>query len=500
MNIPFKKDPEEYRQGMLFPGNLFDLLPQDHCCFVYEDIFQQIDTSSLMKNYSRRGQNAFDPRLITSILIYAYSQGIFSSRQIKQRCKEDLGFMYISHRQCPDFRVLSDFRKDNYEFFKECFKQSVLLSMEAGLASLGHVSLDGSKFKANTSKHKAMSYKRLKEQEKQLTDEIETLIQQAEQCDDEEDQAYKERTGYEIPEDLKYKEERLKKIAAAKKALEKREQELNPDKAIEDKKQISFTDHDARIMGKNGQFDYNYNSQISVDEDNQIIVGQHVSQNANDKKEVSPALDQIKENTGELPDKMSLDNGFFSGDNLETLEESSVDAYVACGKDPDISDIEQNDRKIKKTDFTYNENTDSFICPQGHSLTLKSNGKSGTKIYQASIDVCSVCPYQKRCCQSKKGEARIIAFDRHEPLRKAMYEKMQQKSSREIYNKRKHIVEPVFGQIKNTGFRQFSVRGSPKVSGEFSLVCITHNLSKIVKAIFRGTVRLESGRLAPVLA
>ena len=183
-----------------------------------------------MKNYSRKGQNAYNPRLIISILIYAYSQGVFSSRQINRKCKEDLGYMYISHLQCPDFRVLSDFRKDNYRFFKECFKQSVMLSIEAGLASLGHVSFDGSKFKANTSKHKAMSYKRLKEQEKQLTDEIEALVKQAEQCDSEEDQEYKNRTGYEIPEDFKYKEARLKKIVAAKEALEKREQELNPDK------------------------------------------------------------------------------------------------------------------------------------------------------------------------------------------------------------------------------------------------------------------------------
>lgn len=500
MNIPFKKDPKEYRQGMLFPGNLFDLLSDDHCCFVFEDIFQQIDTSSLMKNYSRIGQNAFDPRLITSILIYAYSQGIFSSRQIQQKCNEDISFMYIAHRQNPDFRVLSDFRKDNYKFFKECFKQSVLLAMEAGLASLGHVSLDGSKFKANTSKHKAMSYKKLKEQEKQLTDEIELLIQQAEQCDDEEDQQYKKRTGYEIPEDLKYKDNRLKKIKEAKEALEKREQELNPGKPIEDKKQISFTDHDARIMGKNGKFDYNYNPQISVDQDNQIIVGEHVSQNANDQKEVSPALEEIQKNTEKLPDKMSLDNGFFSGDNLETLEESSVDAYVACGKESDSSDIDQSNRKIKKADFTYDENTDSFICPKGHSLTLRSNGKDGKKVYQANISICSECPYQKRCCQSKKGEARMITIDGYEPLRKAMREKMKQESSREIYDKRKHIVEPVFGQIKNTGFRQFSVRGSPKVSGEFSLICISHNFSKIVRAISRGIVCLQSGRLAPIVA
>ena len=140
--------------------------------------------------------------------------------------------MNISHLNCPDFRVLSDFRKDNYEFFKECFKQSVLLAMEAWMVSLGHVSLDGSKFKADTSKHKAMSYGRLKEKERALTEEIEGLIQKAEQSDSEEDEEYNDKTGYEIPEELKFKENRLPKIKAAKEALEKREQELNPGKKI----------------------------------------------------------------------------------------------------------------------------------------------------------------------------------------------------------------------------------------------------------------------------
>jgi len=172
----------------------------------------------LLENaYSPIGQRAYHPRLITSILIYAYSQGVFSSREIEKRCNEDLSFMFIAEMNCPNFRVLSDFRKDNTDFFENCFKQSVLLAMELGLASLGHVSLDGSKFKADTSKHKAMSYKRLKEKEKELMEEIEVLIQKARQCDKEEDKEYKDKNGYEIPEDLKYKEERLVKFKRPKK-------------------------------------------------------------------------------------------------------------------------------------------------------------------------------------------------------------------------------------------------------------------------------------------
>jgi transposase len=393
MRIPFKKDPVAFNQRSLFATNIFDLLPSDHTCYVYEDIFEQLETASVEDNYSLLGQNVYHPRLITAILIYAYSQGIFSSREIEKKCHEDLSFMFISHGNCPNFRVLSDFRKDNYEFFKECFKQSALLAMEAGLASLGHVSLDGSKFKANTSKHKAMSYGRLKAKEKELTEEIEDLIGKAATCDEEEDEEYKDNTGYEIPEELKIKEKRLARIKEAKKALEKREQDLNPGKKIDDKKQISFADKEARIMGKKGAFDYAYNGQIRVDEDNQIIVAQHLTQNANDKQEVEPALKEIKETTGDLPDKMSLDNGYLSGDNLESFDGKDIDVYIATGKGEkkDQMPLDNSKRKIKKSDFTYNEDRDCFVCPAGNALELKGQTSDGKKVYQAVKAECASC-------------------------------------------------------------------------------------------------------------
>ena len=379
--------------------------------------------------------------------------------------------MFISHSNCPNFRVLSDFRKDNYEFFKECFKQSALLAMEAGMASFGHVSLDGSKLKANTSKHKEMSYARLKAKEKELTEEIEVLLAKAAKCDEEEDEEYQDKSGYEIPEELKIKEKRLAKIKEAKEALENREKELNPGKEIDDKKQISFADKEARIMGKKGDFDYSYNGQISVDEDNQIIVGQHLTQKANDKQEVEPALEEIKETTGNLPDKMSLDNGYMSGDNLEAFDGKDVDVYIATGKGEkkDQRPIEDSNRKIKKSDFSYDEDKDCFLCPAGHTLNLKTWSSDGKKVYQAVKAECDACPYKVRCCSSKRGEPRTINSDDKEPLREKMNEKMEQESSKEIYKRRKKIVEPVFGQIKNSGFRGFSLRGNEKASGEFSL-------------------------------
>ncbi len=497
MSPPFKSSPSEFNQRILFPTNIFDLLPDDHECYLYSDLFQQLDTSDLEERYSPIGQHAYHPKLIVSILIYAYSQGVFSARQIEQRCNQDLSFMYIAQRNCPNFRVLSDFRKDNHEFFHACFKQTVQLAMELKLASLGHISLDGSKFKASSSKHKAMSYKRLKEREAALTKEIEALIRKASRCDREEDRIYQDQTGYGIPEDLQFKEARLAQIKEAKKALEDREQAINPEKVIDDKKQISFADKEARIMGKKGDFDYAYNPQISVDQDNQIIVGQHVSQQSNDKQEVEPALESLKEITGRLPDKMSMDNGYMSGDNLDALEKAEVDTYIATDRGEKASrlGLDESQRKLVKADFEYSEEGDSFSCPGGQKLVaVRTHEKS--RIYQGESAVCDQCEYKSRCCQSTKGEARTITTDDKEAIRQRMNVKMAQAESKEVYRQRKVIVEPVFGQIKNSGFRGFSVRGKLKVAGEFSLVCAVHNFKKMIKAIATGQVRPEFGDTA----
>jgi len=346
-----------------------------------------------------------------------------------------------------------------------------------------------------------MSFKRLKEKEQELIEEIEILIQTALKCDEEEDKEYKEKTGYEIPEDLKYKEERLAKIQAAKEALIKREEELNPGKPIDDKKQISFADFEARIMGKKGSgFGYQYNGQICVDEDCQIIVAQFISQNVNDKKEIKPAIEKMQETTGKLPSKISADNGYMSADNLEALEAEELNAFLATNKGEKKNKIplDESSRQLTKADFVYNEQNDCFSCPDGQTLSLKSESKAGEKIYQGSSEVCSVCKYKNRCCKSKTGKARTISTDDKEPLRQAMNKKMELESSKEIYMQRKVIVEPVFGQIKNTGFRGFSVRGLEKTSGEFSLICTVHNIKKIMRAVFKGLVRFESGRLEQI--
>lgn len=498
--IPFKAAPTEYDQRVLFPSNIFDRLRSDHECYVYRDIIDQLDTSILEQQYSVKGQNAYHPKRILGILIYAYSHGVFSSRQIEIQCHENLAFMYMSQLNCPNFRVISDFRKDYPDYFKDFFMQVVGISMEAGLASLGHVSLDGSKFKADTSKHKAMSYKRLKEREAELVKEVEELISKGKKTDEEEDSEYGDKSGYELSEDLKFKATRLAKIKSAKEALEKREQKLNPGKKVDDKKQISFADQDAVMMGKKGNFGYRYNGQISVDSDHQIIVGEHLSKNPNDKQEVETALDELAKTTGSHPVKCSLDNGYFSGSNLKSLAETEIDVYIATGKGEPSgeADGEREEKgKFHKSRFNYDKESDSFACPGGHRLKLRAKKKDGTKLYQCEKSLCGGCKYKSKCCSSQKGEGRIVRTDVYEPLREEMREKMSEEDSKEIYKERKVIVEPVFGQIKNSGFRNFHLRGYEKVKGEFSFVCAVHNVKKLVKATLEGVVRLEGGKLVP---
>jgi len=185
---------------------------------------------------------------------------------------------------------------------------------------------------------------------------------------------------------------------------------------------------------------------------------------------------------------------------LDALEKNMVDAYIATdrGEKKNLISLDESERKLTKADFTYHEESNTFKCPGEQILNLVRKSKDGGQVYQGSAEVCAKCPYQSRCCESKKGEARTINTDDKESLRQAMNAKMARQASKDIYSRRKVIVEPVFGQLKNSGFRGFSVRGKEKVAGEFSLLCATHNIKKIVKAIFTGVVRPKFSHLAVI--
>ena len=373
MPAPFKDYPADYFQNQLFPSNVFDLLPDDHDCFVYRDLFEQLDTSEVDAQYSRRGQHAYAPRQVVSILIYAYSHGVFSSRQIEKRCNEDLGFMHIAGKRCPELPGVERFSQGPGGFLP------VLLQADgtngagtrhvfAGSREPGRFQVQGEQFEAQGDE--------LRSDEgagAPVVREIEVLVERARRCDEEEDRAYREHTGYELREDLRDKQQRLERIRQAKRALEAREVELRPGQAIEDKKQISFADKDARIMGKKGAFDYAYNAQVGVDGDAQIIVGQHVSQAANDQGEVARALDELEASSGRLPDKMSLDNGYYSGDNLQAMSDRGVERTLrrTGARSRPRTGLEDSDRPLVKADFRYDEARDGFHCPGGQFLALR---------------------------------------------------------------------------------------------------------------------------------
>ena len=305
------------------------------------------------------------------------------------------------------------------------------------------------------------------------------------------DKIYHNGKGYSIPEDLKIKEKRLAKIKKVKRGLEDREKKANPTEDIKDSSQISYADMQAKIMKHKGGFDYCYNGQISVDSKSQIIVGQHLTQNENDKKEVEKALSEIEDNTGNLPDKMSLDNGYMTSGNISALAGAKVDAYIAAGK----GEKDRLPGKIGKSNFSYDSGKDIFICPVGVVLKLKSSGKN--RVYKAEEMVCGGCSFQKRC--SAKGNNTIYTDDKAIILA-TMKEKMKKDASKEIYRKRKIIVEPVFGQIKTGGFRRFSLRELEKAAGEFSIVCMVSNFKKIVIKIKSEINCIKEVELVPALS
>jgi transposase len=422
-------------QMFLLPPSLRDWLPEDHLVYFVSDVIDQLDLSKIESVYERddRGQPPYNPQMMTKILVYAYCIGVFSSRKIQKRLIEDVAFRVLAAGNQPDFRTISDFRKIHLDAIQDLFEQVLKLALTAGAIKLGRVALDGSKVRANASKHKAMSYKRMKEEERNLRVEVQRLLKQAKAADDEEDAWYgKDKNGNELPEELSRRETRLQRIKEAKRALEQRAREEakkseeskdSEEKAIpEDKAQYNFTDPESRIMKGADGFVQAFNAQVVVEEGCQLIVAQAVTQEANDKKQIMPMVTAVKEQAGQLPAQLLADNGYCSDENLKLLEKKPIDVYIAAGRQ-----------------------------------------KHGQK------------PVRCKRGPLPKGATKVDKMRR----------KLQTKAGAAVYAARKAIVEPVFGQIKQArGFRQFLLRGIKKVRGEWALVCATHNILKMYRLFY----------------
>ena len=417
----------EPEQSLLFPPNIKDWLPESHLANFVSDVVDQLDLSIIEAVYEKdsRGQPPYNPKMMTKLLLYGYCVGIFSSRRIQRALVEDIPFRVLASGNEPDFRTISDFRKIHHFALQELFEQVLAMALKAGAIKIGRVALDGSKVKANASKHKAMSYDRMTKQEKQLRNEVRDMLKKAEREDTREDRMYgRDRNGDELPEELKHRETRLAKIQEAKRELEKearakaKAEGKDPKKAKpEGKKQRNFTDSESRIMKGSDGFVQAYNAQAAVEQSLQLIVGQAVTQEANDKQQLQPMVEVIKDQSGQWPEQVLADAGYCSEENIKYLDNKGIDSYIATGR-------------------------------QKHEQPIGS---------------CKRGPLHKGATPVDK-----------------MKRKLQTKTGREVYAARKTIVEPVFGQIKQgRGFRQFLLRGIEKVKAEWALVCLTHNILKM---------------------
>src|SRR6266404_2031874 len=432
-------------QDFLLPPSLREWLPEDHLSYFVSDLLDQLDLSQIEQHYEReeRGYPPYHPRMMTKVLVYGYCVGVFSSRRLEKRLSEDIAFRVLAAGNEPDFRTISEFRRIHLKALEGLFVQVLQLALKLGAMKLGRVAIDGTKIKANASKHKAMSYERMLREEQRLREEVKQLLAEAEQTDKDEDKRYgRNRRGDELPAELGRREERLKRIAEAKKALDARaraeaeQKDQNSDKngrpgagskrgrraaaQPKPKAQHNFTDPESRIMKGPDGFVQAYNAQAAVEPALQLIVGQALTQQANDKQQLIPMIERVREQAGQKVQQVLADSGYCSEENLRKAAKKKVDLYVATGK-------------------------------QKHNQPVPSSPRG-------RIPKSATLVERMKC-------------------------KLMSKAGQGIYARRKTIVEPVFGQIKQAqGFRQFLLRGVDKVRSEWALVCATHNMLKLYRA------------------
>ena len=436
--------PYDLDQHYLLPPDMREWLPAGHLVWFVSDVADALDLSQIMGAYEKRelrGRPGYHPAMMVKLLLYAYCVGKPSSRQIEKATYEEVPFRVLAADQHPDHASIAAFRRQHLAALAGLFLQVLMLCRKAGLVKLGHVALDGTKVRANASRHKAMSYERMCSAEERLTAEVAALLREAERVDEREDGLYgKERRGDELPKELKRREGRLAKIRAAKEALEREAREraeLAAEEARErlrlrqakeaargrkfggrppaipdpetakpgPREQKNFTDPESRIMldGATKSFVQAYNAHAAVDASSQVIVAASLTQDANDKRHLRPLLKQIGAELGVLPEKVSADSGFFSADNLSDPALAKVELYV---------------------------------------------------------------PPEKRAQKSE--------------IAQAMRAKLDSEEGRAVYARRKAVAEPVFGQVKEVrGFRRFSLRGLKPVGEEWQFICTTHNMLKL---------------------
>ena len=431
---------------ILMPPSVRDWVAPDSLPAFISDLVDDLDLAPFLAAHDEpRGMPPYHPAMMLKVLLYGYATGVRSSRRLEERLKCDVGFMFLAGQTRPGHKAIGEFRRRHLAAFRALFLDSLHLCQAAGMVRLGRVALDGTKVKANASKHKAMSHGRMPEREAALEAEVARILDEAEATDRAEDALHGDARGDELPELLRTREGRLRAIRAARAALEEeaRERAGDPDAVPDPKAQRNFTDPDSRIMlSKPDGFIYGYNAQAVVDDGYQVIVATELTTDATDSRSLPALVDQVEANAGRRPKRLLADAGYQSDDNLAHLETRGIDGYVAVKRE--------------------RHSAPRPAAPRG---------------------------------RIPKGLTR----------RQRMARKLSTKRGRAHYARRKVIVEPVFGQVKEArGFRRFSLRGKVKASAEWQLVCAVHNLGKLFKSGRAGRViagwtsgpRSGTGRLA----
>lgn len=413
-------------QIFLFPVDPREWLPRDHFVYFVRDIVADLDLTEIYAMYGDgAGAPAFDPRMMTALLLYGYATGVRPSRELARLCATDVAFRVLTAHQQPDFRTIALFRKRHLQAIEALFPQILAMCEDAGLVRMRHVAIDGTKIEANASKHKAMSLERLRKREKELREDVRKYLREAEEEDAKDEAELGDRSGYQMPPELVDRQARLKWIRDKRKQLEERERKEadeagRKDKTPRETAQWNFTDPDSRIMPSSrdkGAFVQAYNAQLAVDADSHVIVATTLAQSPIDSPQLPRVLAKIEENTGRLPDATSQDAGYASAKNIVITEALGIDGYFSVAKH----------KRDQITD----------PAPRGPPPR-----------FQSWRD------WMKRKVSTARGKA--------------------------AYAERKQTVEPVIGQLKEArGFRRFLLRGRANAQGEWTLACTAHNLLKL---------------------
>lgn len=476
---------------------LDEALPPDHPVHVFVDLVRSIELGHFLVPPGPKGEKPYHPHALFGVLAWGYLHGVRSSRTLARLARQEAAFVYLVGGGQPNYRTLARFRRENAAAFAAVFQETVLLALRLGLARLGHVALDGTKLKANTSKHTAMSYGRMRQREAQLAAEIAQLVQQADALDRAEDHEYGvESDGYSVEAELALRERRLAKSRALRERLEaeqRREQTAPDDGApvIDDKEQRSFADGDARMMRmKRGDYAYAYNAQAVVDGASGVIVAADLTNQAPDVGHLPGLVGRVRDLRAvvQVPideaTTASADAGYFSTANIAE-DGDGIDLLIAAGRDDPATAAVPKSGVWPVDVFGFDAARDVWVCPAGTLLIRQmsvpgARGRPAQDRYRADPAGCACCPLRARCLKPAE-DRRVLEAQRSRPTG-AMRYKLRQPANRRRYARRKAIVEPVFGQRKeDRGFTTVSLRGLALAKAEYLLACLAHNLGKLLR-------------------